>query len=262
METARFARGKYNASTYYHEGRKLETMVHGDDFVTTGSRENIHWLKKALEGRFEIKTTIVGNDKSESTEARILNRVVRRTDHGWEYEADQRHAEIIVQALGLNEAKGLSTPGEPDKPWILEQPDELLKADEASKYRSIVARVNFLAQDRADIQFATKEVCRDMSNPTDSSKRKLKRLGRYLLNKPRVVNLYPFQGETREIWGYSDSDWAGCKRTARSTSGGVMLIGDHSVKSWSSTQKSVTLSSAEAELVACVKTCTETVGLI
>ena len=56
------------------------------------------------------------NGKSEGTEARILNRVVRRTDHGWEYEADQRHAEIIVQALGLNDAKRLSAPGEPEKP--------------------------------------------------------------------------------------------------------------------------------------------------
>ena len=143
----------------------------------------------------------MGSRKCESTEARILNRIVRRTTQGWEYEADQRHAGIIVQSLGLNDAKGFSTPGELEKPWILEQPDELLKADEASNYRSIVARVNFLAQDRADIQFATKEVCRDMSNPTESSKRKLKRLGRYLLSKPRVVNLYPFSGGRQAIYG-------------------------------------------------------------
>ena len=60
---------------------------------------------------------------------------------------------------------------------------------------------------------------------------------------------------------YSDSDWAGCKRTAKSTSGGVLMIGSHTIKTWSSTQKSITLSSGEAELVAAVKTSTELIGL-
>ena len=39
------------------------------------------------------------------------------------------------------------------------------------------------------------------------------------------------------------------------------MVGQHCVKSWSSTQRSVTLSSGEAELVAAVKTCTELIGL-
>ena len=40
-----------------------------------------------------------------------------------------------------------------------------------------------------------------------------------------------------------------------------MLIGGHAIKSWSSTQRSITLSSAEAELVAAVKMCSELIGL-
>ena len=40
------------------------------------------------------------------------------------------------------------------------------------------------------------------------------------------------------------------------------MIGNHCVKSWSSTQKSITLSSGEAELVAAVKTSTELIGLL
>ena len=61
---------------------------------------------------------------------------------------------------------------------------------------------------------------------------------------------------------YSDSDWTGCKRTARSTSGGVILRGTHHVKSWCITQKRVTLSSAEAELGALVKAASETIGIL
>jgi len=52
---------------------------------------------------------------------------------------------------------------------------------------------------------------------------------------------------------YSDSDWAGCVKTRRSTSGGVLLHGEHLVHHWSSTQATVALSSAEAELNAVVK---------
>ena len=52
---------------------------------------------------------------------------------------------------------------------------------------------------------------------------------------------------------YSDSDWAGCVRTRRSTTGGALLRGDHVLKTWCSTQATVALSSAEAELVSAVK---------
>ena len=40
------------------------------------------------------------------------------------------------------------------------------------------------------------------------------------------------------------------------------MIGGHCIKSWSSTQKSVTLSSGEAELVAVVKMSTEVIGIL
>ena len=101
-----------------------------------------------------------------------------------------------------------------------------------------------------------------MSKPTRGDKRKLKRLVRYVSGCPRVVWKYRFQGRQKEVSGYSDSDWAGCKRTSKSTSGGAIMLGGHCLKSWSSTQKSITLSSGEAELVAAVKMCTEVIGII
>ena len=52
---------------------------------------------------------------------------------------------------------------------------------------------------------------------------------------------------------YSDTDWAGCVRTRKSTSGGCILIGSHLIKTWSSTQSSVALSSGEAEFYGVVK---------
>ena len=43
---------------------------------------------------------------------------------------------------------------------------------------------------------------------------------------------------------------------------GVILRGGHHLKSWSATQKKVTLSSAEAELAACIKTSSEVIGIL
>ena len=45
-----------------------------------------------------------------------------------------------------------------------------------------------------------------------------------------------------------DTDFAGCWRTRRSTSGGIARLGSHVLKHWSGTQSTVALSSAEAEL--------------
>ena len=103
-------------------------MVHGDDFVVVGDRQNIGWFKKELQKRFEIKTKIVGsrgimdyqnlgngnqtwadltedqNELEEVDEAGVLNRIVRITGAGWEYEADQRHADLLVEGLNMTNA--------------------------------------------------------------------------------------------------------------------------------------------------------------
>ena len=78
---------------------------------------------------------------------------------------------------------------------------------------------------------------------------------------PRVISKFEWQAEQSEVGGYSDSDWAGCRRTAKSTSGGCIMLGTHCIKSWSSTQKNITLSSGEAELVAVIKMSTEIIGV-
>ena len=74
-------------------------MVHGDDFISTGSRESLSWMKCKLEERFEVKTTLIGHRKGEALEGRVLNRVIRACSAGWEYEGDQRHAELVVGVM-------------------------------------------------------------------------------------------------------------------------------------------------------------------
>ena len=101
----------------------------------------------------------------------------------------------------------------------------------ATEFRGLAARANYLSLDRPDIQFATKEICREMAKPTERGMLKMKRLARYLLQFPRIVLRYkPNVEDDGVIDAYSDSDWAGCIRTRKSTSGGVMMLGNGVVK--------------------------------
>ena len=103
----------------------------------------------------------------------------------------------------------------------LAKDDHELSPEVATEFRGLAARANYLSLDRVDIQFATKEICRDMASPKASSLSKMKRLARYLLGAPRQTIMFqPCLEEFPEMLVYSDSDWAGCLRTRKSTSGG------------------------------------------
>ena len=195
-------------------------------------------------------------------EARVLNRVLRCTNEGWEYEADQRHAELLIAAMSLEQAKAVSTAGETViKEW--EELDLPLEPKQHQLFRAAAARANYLAADRPDLGFAVKEICRGMSAPESRHLRMLKRLCRFLVGKPRLIWQFHWQSRAAaRFTAYSDSDWAGCRRTARSTTGGVLMRGSHCVRSFSVTQKRVTLSSAEAELCAAVKVAAELIGIV
>ena len=88
----------------------------------------------------------------------------------------------------------------------LPPPSELLDGESKSLYRSMVMRGAYLAQDRADIQFACKELARRMSAPTQDDWAALKRLVRYLVYRPRVVVCFDRQARQDTIDGYSDAD--------------------------------------------------------
>jgi hypothetical protein len=85
-----------------------------------------------------------------------------------------------------------------------------------------------------------------MSAPTELGLAGLKRIGRFLTAHKRLVFRYPWQRASRSDT-YSDTDWAGCVKTRKSTSGGCLMLGSHLIKSSSSTQSSVSLSSGESE---------------
>jgi hypothetical protein len=177
------------------------------------------------------------------------------------YEADPRHAELSLQALNIKpDSKGTSVPGTKDEVDIHGESPKLAPYM-ATQYRAIVARAIYLSQDRPDIGFSAKELSRSMATPTELAMTKLKRLGRYLQDHKRYVKKYRYQCNPKQLTIYSDTDWAGCRTTRKSTSGGIAMFGTHILKSYSSTQGVIALSSGEAEYYGLTKASSVILGI-
>ena len=116
---------------------------------------------------------------------------------------------------------------------LSKEDDPLLKLEHATKFRRVVARANLLSQDRMDIQYATKEAARGMANPRQSHYEKRLRWAKYLLGRKRCVIKYAYQKNVYALSCFGISDFAGELETRESTSGGLMCIGDHAIKTWS-----------------------------
>jgi hypothetical protein len=242
--------------------------VHGDDFTATADEGNLKWLEGVLASEFEVKVEVLGPGPGHKQEMRVLNRVLSWNAWGIGYEADPRHAEIAIRQLGLEEAKAVGTPGtkqdqakahaanEEDLDWLdpnglskenatAAGEEPVLQGEQATKYRAVCARLNYLSQDRPDIKFAVKEASRHMASPKEGDFLLFKRIGRYLQGQPRLLQKFTWQKEPRVAQTHVDSDWAGCKRTCRSTSGGTISLGNHTLTAWSTTQAVVAMSSGE-----------------
>lgn len=160
--------------------------------------------------------------------------------------------EKLARGLGLDECKSLTTPGtQPTTSSTISDdvppgggvqcvtPREPLKLDPDGMklYRSAVVRCNYLAADRYETAFTSEEFCRSMSSPSVDDLTAIKRLCRVLTGLPTIVQRIDFSDYIPTIIrAYVDSGWAGCRKTRKSTSGGVLMLGTTAVRGWSTNQ--------------------------
>ena len=191
---------------------------------------------------------------------KFLSRLIRWTTEGLEVEGDPRHAQTLLEEWEMMECKHVETPGV--KRSVVATEREEMSPAEATKYRRAAARITYMAQDRPDLAFAAKELAMNMASPKCGDKVEVKRIIRYLRGRPRGHLSYPWQERNMYLNVFADSDWAGDVVSRRSTSGGVVQLGRHTVHHWSRTQAQVALSSGEAELNGSVKGASEGIGLL
>ena len=251
---------------FFHPSRDIQLLAHVDDFLVSGLRRDLDYVHNCLLQAFEVKCKILGPGTDEVKHATFLNRHISWARGGITYEADPRHVKNLLEEWQLHECRNVTSPGAAERTkdgqqQLEEMAKRPLGTAAAKRYRRAAAVGNYLAQDRVDIGYATKELARSMANPSEADEMQMKRMLRYLKSFPRAVYLFAWQCPVTEVVCQVDSDWGGCLSTRRSTSGGVVMRGAHVLSHWSRTQATIALSSGEAELNASLKGGCELLGL-
>ncbi|GKE79524.1 hypothetical protein Tco_1545644 [Tanacetum coccineum] len=91
---------------------------------------------------------------------------------------------------------------------------------DATKYRSMIGALMYLTSSRLDIVHATCLFARYQAKPTEKHLKEVKRIFYYLRGTVNM-GLWYTKNSSFELTGFSDVDYAGCKDSFKSTSGGA-----------------------------------------
>jgi hypothetical protein len=164
----------------------------------------------------------------------------------------------LLADYGMTDCRGVATPAE----CVLSNvpaPGEPPLAEDSSfwatrPYRSLVGSLLYLLFTRPDIAFAVNQLTRFMASPSRSCWAAAIRVLRYLSSTASFELVYRREEENYsspvDVSIFSDADFAGDKTSRRSCTGNVAMFSGGAVSWRSKLQRSVTLSTCEAELVA------------
>ena len=124
-----------------------------------------------------------------------------------------------------------------------------------SAYWRLVGRLIYLTITRPDIVFTVNILSQFMHAPHLLHMQAATRVLRYIKGSPGQGILFP-SSNTLHVTAYTDSDWASCPTTRRSTTGYFIQLGTSPISWRTKKQTTVARSSAEAEYrVMAVTTC-------
>ena len=255
-----FVSSQLHPGVYHHPVKDITVVAHVDDLLCGGRQVDLEWLRTEMQKKYLIKGKLI---QRIGESVNFLGRELRWAASGLEWIHGHKHVERLLKDWGMEQCQPVNTPVVIEKESKEGEPDpEEMTAEDATIYRRAVARVNYLAQDRADLCFVANLMSRTMARPRIGDEVRLKRVIRYLKGHPSCVIVHVWQGYPTAVTATADSDWAGCRITRRSVSGIVVTVGGHVIATHSRLQKAVALSSGEAELNAQVSGIIEGMGVV
>ena len=230
----------------------IYVLVYVDDLLlVTNDTSQLVATKDALATRFDMK---------DLGEARFLLGVQIRRDRAKRqlYLSQREYIRTILERFGMQDCKPTASP--------MATGVQLLKngtADEPATshpYASAVGALMYAAlATRPDIAYVVTALCQFMSNPMVSHWNAVKRVFRYLQGSQDRELAYGVNSSQPELYGYSDSDWGNNTNDRRSVTGWVFLYHGGAVSWQSCKQRTVALSSVEAEYMAATQATREAV---
>ena len=233
----------------YNEGDFLILLLYVDDMLVVGQDvKKIASLKKALSKSFAMKD--LGPAKQ------ILGmHIVRDRTENLLWLSQEKYVTKVLQRFNMCDAKSVGSPLPMDCklnsgqcPKSEKDKAEMRRVSYASAVGSLMYA---MVCTRPDIAFAVGTVSRYMGNPGREHWEAVKWILRYLKGTSNVCLRYGSGKPVLE--GFTDSDMSGDVDSSRSTSGYVMTYSGGAVSWKSRLQKTVALSTTEAEYMAAVE---------
>lgn len=234
-------------------GVRVILPVFVDDItITSPDQSKIKWVKESLAKIFKLTdlgpiSYLLGIKIDYDQKRRVLRL------------SQKQYILDMLERFKLSDCRPVSTPMEPGLQLTKKQAPETNDHKEYMKnvpYMNAVGALMYLAiGTRPDIAYSVGKLAQFNSNPGVAHWKAVKHLFRYL--KGTLDLRLTYRADSSDIalpnttfTAYSDSDYAGCLDTRRSTSGYALKMGTGAV-SWSSKKQSIiALSSTEAEYVA------------
>ena len=235
----------------YHKfsGSKFIFLIlYVDDILLASSDIGLlHETKNFLSKNFEMKDL---GDASFVLGIQIL----RDRSQGILRLSQKGYIEKVLSRFGMSSCSPGETPvAKGDKFSLSQCPKNDLEIKEMQKipYASAVGSLMYAQVcTRLDIAFIVGMLGRYLSNPGMDHWKAAKRVMRYL-QKTKDFMLTYRRSDSLEIIGYSDSDYAGCQDSKRSTSGYIYMLAGGAI-SWKSAKQTLIASSTmAAEFIAC-----------
>ena len=263
--------------TLFRDTRNSILVVHVDDIQAAGKSKHLEPVLNKIGETYELKVEgpfltdqerIVGESHQN---IRFLKRKFTFHNHELHITCDPKYLTKLKEELKLKTKASKPTPCTQESQQV--DNTNNLDQEQSASFRKCVGILLYVGQDRPDLQFAVRGLASKMSGPTHHSWKQLVHLVQYMSKTegyhlvyrktPRgISNLhqsirngsfdFSTVAEKQEhlLEVFSDSDWAGNKSSRKSTSSGTMFLDGQVIYTFSRNQKSVALSSGEAEYYA------------
>jgi len=213
--------------------------VYVDDLIITGGNpESVKLFKQQMKSEFEM------------TDLGLLSyylgiEVDQKEDHITVKQST--YARKVLGQFGMAECNSSKCPMEPRNKLNEDKGGKLV---DATEYRKMIGCLRYLLHTRPDLSYSVGLASRFMEKPTVIHAGAVKQIMRYLKGTTEYGLVYVQGGGTGVLVGYTDSDHGADQVERTSTGGMAFYLGENLVSWCSQKQKTVALSSCEAEFMA------------
>ncbi|GJY46978.1 putative ribonuclease H-like domain-containing protein [Tanacetum coccineum] len=241
----RFKRGKIDHTLFIkkQKGDIWLVQVNVDDIIFgSTNKELCIGFEKLMKDKFQMSSM------GELTF--FLGLQVQQKEDGILISHDKYVAEILKK-FNYSDVKSASTPVDLEKPLVKDGDADNV---DVHLYRSMIGSLMYLTASRPYIMFAVCACARFQVTPKTSHLLAVKRIFRYLKDKP-TLSLWYSRDSPFELVAYTDSDYAGATLDRKSTTGGCQFLGNRLISWQCKKQTVVATSTTEAEYVAVANCC-------